>query len=872
MSMDKIYLKDYEKPGFEIRTVDLEFELHDTQTCVKNTMMIERHADIALPLVLNGEEIVLQSVHLDGRELHESEYEKDETSLRLHRLPENFILQIVTIINPEANTALDGLYKSSGIFCTQNEPEGFRRITYFLDRPDVMAVYTTKIIADKSDYPVLLSNGNLAETGDLTEGKHYAIWKDPHPKPSYLYALVAGDLGCVKDTFTTMGNKEIELNIYCDKGNEAQCSHAMDSLKNSMKWDEDRFGREYDLDIYNIVAVDSFNMGAMENKGLNIFNSHYVLADADTATDANFMGIESVIGHEYFHNWTGNRITCRDWFQLTLKEGLTVFRDQEFSADMNSRSVQRIADVKALQERQFVEDAGPTSHPIKPESYIQINNFYTATIYEKGAEVIRMIHTMIGEDAFRSGMDLYFKTFDGQAVRTEDFIWAMQEASGFDMEHFKLWYSQCGTPEVDIKTQYNKQEKSLELTLTQSYLSPTQTDQKPYLFPFKVGILDAEGNAIALKLREEGEKQPFIDRGILLVSQETQAFVFEEIEAAPILSLNQNFSAPIKLNTSYSFEEYAFLMAHDKDEFNRFEASQTLATMVLTKLIDALEHNAPMRKSEIYANAFITVLKDKNIDNSLKADMLSLPSISMLMQTRRILDVEAIYMAKNFLKREIVREYGADIRGMYDYLNTECEYEISSEEMARRKLKNTLLSYLGALKDETLALRQYHNANNMTDRLSALSVLANLRGSAKGEALSDFYERYKTNTLVMNKYLAVIASSELKETPENVKKLLDDEVFDIKVPNLVRSLIGSFARNALHFHATDGSGYRFIADKVLELDRINPQIASGLSGVFKDYRKLNETSKNLMKQELEKILNTEGLSKNVYEIVSKILV
>jgi len=871
MSMEKIYLKDYEKPPYEVKTIDLEFELHDKNTLVKSKMLVHRKADEHVPLFLNGEELELVGVVLDGRELHESEYELNELGMNLHRLPQEFILEIHNRINPEANTALDGLYKSGGIFCSQNEPEGFRRITYFIDRPDVMAVYSTKIIADKKDYPVLLSNGNLFEAGDLENGKHYAIWKDPFPKPSYLYALVAGDLGCVSDTFTTMHSREVALNIYCDKGNEAQCTHAMESLKNSMKWDEERFGREYDLDIYNIVAVDSFNMGAMENKGLNIFNSHYVLADADTATDANFMGIESVIGHEYFHNWTGNRITCRDWFQLTLKEGLTVFRDQEFSADMNTRSVQRIADVKALQERQFVEDASPTSHPIKPDAYIQINNFYTATIYEKGAEVIRMIHTLIGEEGFRAGMDLYFDTFDGQAVRTEDFIWAMQEASGFDLEHFKLWYSQSGTPEVDITTSFDKKAKTFELTLRQSYFSPTQSGQKPYFFPFKIGLINRSGHEENLELISD-EGQPFIDRGVLLISKEEEHFVFKNIKHEPVMSLNRNFSAPVKVHTVYSLEEYAFLMAHDKDEFNRFEASQTIASMVLHKLIDMIEANAPMRMSETYLEAFRKVLLDMQMDMSLKADSLTLPSITMLMQERKVLDVEAIYMARNYLKRELVRALGSDIRLQYEALNAESEYSLQSDAMARRKLKNTLLSYLGALKDDTLTYNQYTSANNMTDRLSALSILANSRGDAKEKALEDFYRRYKENTLVMNKYLSVIASSELKETPQNVRRLLDDEVFDIKVPNLVRSLIGSFARNALHFHAKDGSGYTFIADKVLELDKLNPQIASGLTGVFKDYGRLNEEAKALMKVELEKILNAEGLSKNVYEIVSKILV
>ncbi len=637
-----------------------------------------------------------------------------------------------------------------------------------------------------------------------------------------------------------------------------------------MKWDEERFGREYDLGIYNIVAVDSFNMGAMENKGLNVFNSHYVLADADTATDANFMGIESVIGHEYFHNWTGNRITCRDWFQLTLKEGLTVFRDQEFSSDLNTRAVQRIADVKALQERQFVEDASPTAHPIKPDAYIQINNFYTATIYEKGAEVIRMIHTLIGEGGFRAGMDLYFNTFDGQAVRTEDFIWAMQEASGFDLEHFKLWYSQSGTPEVDVQSVFDKAKKTLSVTLSQSFLSPTQSAQKPYFFPFKLALINPSGHECRLEL-ESDEGQSLISQGILLISKEEETFVFKGIKEAPVLSLNRNFTAPVKVHTAYSLSEYAFLMSHDKDEFNRFEASQTIASMVLHKLIDAVENNAAMSLSETYANAFSKVLLDMDMDMSLKADSLTLPSISILMQEREVLDVEAVYIARNFLKREIVRELGADILAQYSSLNKVCEYSLESKEVARRKLKNTLLSYIGALKDESPLIKQYYDSNNMTDRLAALSLLANSRGEGRIEALADFYKRYKENTLVMNKYLAVIAGSQLKETPQNVKDLLEDEVFDIKVPNLVRSLIGSFARNALHFHAIDGSGYLFIADKILELDKLNPQIASGLAGAYKDYSRLNVNAKALMKVQLEKILDAEDLSKNVYEIVSKIL-
>ena len=868
MSMEKIYLKDYEKSAYELKFIDLVFDLDDTKTLVKSKMQMQKASKSNVPLVLDGEDIELLHVEIDSRVLHESEYEKTDTSLTLHNLPETFTLEIHNLINPQENTALDGLYKSSGIFCTQNEPEGFRRITYFLDRPDVMAIYSTKVIADKKKYPVLLSNGNLFEKGNLEDGKHYAIWKDPFPKPSYLYALVAGDLGVVNDSFKTMSDRDIELNIYCDKGNEDKCSFAMESLKNSMTWDEEKFGREYDLDIYNIVAVDSFNMGAMENKGLNVFNSHYVLADADTATDANFMGIESVIGHEYFHNWTGNRITCRDWFQLTLKEGLTVFRDQEFSSDLNSRPVQRIADVKALRERQFVEDAGPTSHPIKPESYIQINNFYTATIYEKGAEVIRMIHTLIGAENFRKAMDLYFDTFDGQAVRTEDFLWAMQEASGFDLEQFKLWYSQSGTPELDISSVFKKNSNTLEIKIKQSVLSPVQAGQKPYFFPFKISLLANDGQEVSLKLQDTSS-QALLKDNILIISKESETFIFEDIQEKVIVSFNQNFSAPVKVHTAYSLSEYAFLMSYDKDEFNRFEASQTLASKVLHKLIDAVEQDKAMSLNPIFIEAFSNVLKDMDLDMSLKADMLNLPSVSMLMQDREVLDVEAIYIAINFVKRELVRELGADIKIQYLSLLDNKKYEL--KDASKRKLKNTLLAYLGALKDDALAASQYKNSNNMTDRFSALTILANSRGEAKKEALKDFYERYRENTLVMNKYLAVVASSELKETYSNVQALLSDEVFDIKVPNLVRALIGSFARNALHFHSSDGKGYKFIADKVIELDKLNPQIASGLSGVFKDYKKLNENAKALMKVELEKIVNTKDLSKNVYEIVSKIL-
>ncbi|MDH5464790.1 MAG: aminopeptidase N, partial [Thiovulaceae bacterium] len=580
--VETIYLEDYEKPPFLVEKNALTFVLDDSKTHVTNVMQIKRNARDAdaMPLVLSGENMVLDKVILDGVELHATQYELSTHSLTLHNLPHTFELEIQNIINPIENKALDGLYKSGGIFCTQNEPEGFRRITYYIDRPDVMALFETKIIARKSESPVLLSNGNLIDSGDLDDGYHYATWDDPYPKPSYLYALVAGDLGVVEDHYVTTSGRDVALKIYCDPGNEEKCQHAMSSLKSSMQWDEQRFDREYDLGIYMIVAVDSFNMGAMENKGLNIFNSHYVLANQETATDNDFLGIESVIGHEYFHNWTGNRITCRDWFQLTLKEGLTVYRDQEFSADLNDRSVQRISDVGMLRMRQFVEDASPTAHPIKPKEYIQINNFYTATVYEKGAEVIRMLDTLLGRDGFKKGMDLYFKTFDGQAITTEDFLWSMSEANGQDLSQFSLWYDQQGTPVVDVTTVYDAKAKSMQLTFRQSNFG-----KEALLIPQKIALLDDHGKAYALSLTKPSSKQPLLEKGIIVLTKEEESFVFENIHSEPFLSLNRFFSAPIKMHIKQKEGSLAFLMAHDEDDFNRFEASQVFALEVLQELL-----------------------------------------------------------------------------------------------------------------------------------------------------------------------------------------------------------------------------------------------------------------------------------------------
>ena len=860
-----IYLEAYRSAPYRIDVCELEFDIYEERTVVHNTMQIERLQNE--PLILDGEMLELDAIYCDGRAMvPEEEYELDATTLTIAALPQRCELKVVTTIYPDENTALEGLYRSGEILCTQNEPEGFRRITYFLDRPDNMCRFSTKIVADRHRYPLLLSNGNRHSEGTLDGGRHWVRWEDPFPKPSYLFALVAGDLGAVSDRFVTCSGREIELNIYCDPGNEPKCHHAMRSLKASMQWDEKVYGREYDLDIYNIVAVDSFNMGAMENKGLNIFNSHYVLADEETATDANFLGIESVIAHEYFHNWTGNRITCRDWFQLTLKEGLTVFRDQCFSADMNAATVQRISDVRALRERQFVEDAGPTAHPIKPDHYIEINNFYTATVYEKGAEVIRMIHTMLGAERFRKGTDLYFETFDGQAVRTEDFLWAMREGGGMELPEFERWYSQERTPELYVEECFDAQARTFTLELIQKVPSSVAgKPQQPYLFPLGIALFDPEGCQLPLVCATADEA--LLKREMLLISQERETFVFEGIDAMPRVSLNRGFTAPIKLQ--HDRADFAFLMMHESDGFNRYEAAQEFATATLQKIM------ASGSVDPDYVEAYGHILADGSVDAMSKSQLLELPSVSAIMLTQERIDVARIYDAIDRLKAALVAAHGTTMAAMYEALHNPAERTIDGESMGRRALKNALLDllveggYTGGYR--SICVPQYRDSVTMTDRIAALALMAHRYDEAATEALRDFYERYRDDTLVMNKYFAVCAASKQEQCLERVISLQEDPCFDMKVPNLVRSLVGTFSRNYLHFHEKGGSGYRFVAEKIIELDAINPQIASGLAGAFKLYKRMNDESRGAMKRELERILAVEGLSKNVYEIVEKIL-
>lgn len=871
-----IYLKDYQAPDYLIKTIDLVFDLEDRKTIVTSTMKIERNTDVDSQnkgLYLNGEEIKLLSVKINGELLDKTHYELADDHLKIPEVPDHFVLEIQNEVDPVANTALDGLYKSGTIFCTQCEAEGFRRITYYQDRPDVMAKFTTKIIADKSLYPVLLSNGNLIDSGDLDNGKHWALWEDPFLKPCYLFALVAGDLGLVQSTYKTVSGREIDLRVYCDKGNESKCDHAIESLKKSMKWDEDTFGLEYDLDIYMIVAVDSFNMGAMENKGLNIFNSVYVLANQETATDTNFLGIESVVGHEYFHNWTGNRITCRDWFQLTLKEGLTVYRDQEFSSDLNDRTVQRISDVQSLRSRQFVEDASPMSHPIKPSEYIEINNFYTATIYEKGSEVIRMVRTFLGKDGFRKGMDKYFELYDGQAVTTEDFLHAMSVANNnYDLEQFKLWYSQAGTPDIHVHSKYDEAAQTLSLTLDQS-CAPTkgQEHKLAYHMPFKVGLLKNNGEDFKLSLKSENANQPQLDEGILHLRKESETFVFENISEEPVLSLNRGFTAPVKVHSTISNQDLAFMMSHDSDEFNRFEAGQQLAMRTIYLMLEKNDFTVP----DSYLEAYGTLLKDRKLSDAFKSLCLSIPTESILFQGHQPIDVQGIHKARKTVLTAITSKFKNEINDLYDSLNDDGgEFKLDNDSIGRRSLKNRMISMMKYIDDEKTQNRvwnQFENATNMTDEICAFNSLISIDNEKRDLATNKFYDKWNHETLVIQKWLGALAGCSLDNTFDAVMSLESDPVYDSKVPNLFRSLVGAFCMNPVQFHHESGRGYEYAASKIIEMDDINPQIASRVAGAFGEYKKLKSSLQEKMKPQLERILAKENLSKHVYEKVSKIL-
>jgi aminopeptidase N len=865
-----ILLADYRPPAFRIESVALEFDLEPTETRVTSWLEIIRDAPSGTPLVLDGEDLTLLSVRVDGAALDQDRYTVNDRGLTIRDLPERANVEIVTTCRPAANTRLEGLYVSSNTFCTQCEAEGFRRITYFLDRPDVMAVYTVTIRADKTAAPVLLSNGNLIVEETLGDGRHRATWYDPYPKPSYLFALVAGDLAKVEDEFVTASGRTVSLRIFVEHGNEKRCDYALDALKRSMRWDEEIYGLEYDLDLFNIVAVSDFNMGAMENKSLNLFNAKYVLADPDTATDLDYALIEAIVAHEYFHNWTGNRVTCRDWFQLSLKEGLTVFRDQQFSADMRSAAVKRIEDVRQLRARQFPEDAGPLAHPVRPSSYIEINNFYTATVYEKGAEIIRMMHSVLGPKKYRAGIDLYFERHDGQAVTCDDFAAAMSDATSVDLSGLKLWYAQAGTPTVRASGSYLADQNAYELTLTQTVpKTPGQDQTEPMHIPFAVGLVGHGGGDLPLRMDGDSDGSGETTK-VLTFTEARQVFRFVDVAEAPILSLNRGFTAPINLTAAHTDEDRAFLMAHDSDSFNRWESGQQYATGLLLRMV------ADGKVSDdAFVDAIARTLDDGGLDPALLAETLALPSEEFVADRMPVVDVEAIHQARETLRGRIATRLAPRFGELYRTNRTNEPYRPDAEGAARRSLKNRALGYLDKAPDaadRALVEAQYHEADNMTDRVAALALLTDREGPERSEALEDYHQRYAHDPLVIDKWFALQARSTREDTLSDVIRLLDHPGFALNNPNKVRALIGAFAAgNPLRFHASDGAGYRFLADQVLALNTINPQIAARLLSPLGQWRRQDETRGNLMKAELERILAAPSLSRDVYEIASKSL-
>ncbi len=870
-----IYRKDYRPPEFLIDHVELRFELGEESTRVQSKLALRRNGARGGPLRLDGSELELVSLALDGEPLARHRYRHESDTLTITGVPDKFELEVVTRIRPQENTALEGLYKSGGNFCTQCEAEGFRKITFFLDRPDVMSRYGTTIVADAARYPVLLSNGNPVDGGSLSDGRHWVRWEDPFPKPCYLFALVAGDLACVEDSYRTRSGRRVVLRVYVESANLDKCEHALQSLKKAMAWDEQVFGLEYDLEIYMIVAVSDFNMGAMENKGLNVFNTKYVLARSDTATDADYRGIEGVIAHEYFHNWTGNRVTCRDWFQLSLKEGLTVFRDQEFSADMGSRAVQRIEDVRMLRAVQFLEDAGPMAHSVRPDAYMEINNFYTATVYNKGAEVVRMMHKLLGREGFRRGMDLYFERHDGQAVTCDDFVLSMEHANGADLEQFRRWYAQSGTPVLAVLADWNASEGTYTLTVSQSCPpTPGQQEKKPFHIPLAVGLIGPEGKDYPLWLRGEVDAGGASTR-VLEVRNAVETFQFVGLPARPVPSLLRGFSAPVKVEYEARDDELAFQLAHDSDDFNRWEAGQKLACRVILRLVADRRRGQPLVLDSQLTEAMRRVLVDRSGDTELRAQALSLPSEAYIGELMGEIDVDGIHAAREFVRHGVATALRQDLLSTYDDLSAAGSYSIDSVAVGRRALRNVSLAYLSAGEDsESLQLcsRQYRDADNMTDTIAALALLADRDGPEVDAALDDFYRRWQEDALVLDKWFSVQAVSSRPDVLDRVRALMEHEAFSIRNPNKVRALIGAFcAGNTVRFHDRSGRGYEFLSEQVVRLDALNPQTAARLLQPLARWKRYDPDRQTQMRSALERILGAPGLSPDVFEVASKCL-
>lgn len=857
----EIRREDYTPPSYGISSVNLEFDLTPTGTEVIAKLRFQpwKNESVGQKLRLDGEDLNLLEIAVDDDQLPESDYMVDSEGLTLLSPPtHDFTLSTRVAISPQENTRLEGLYLSNGIYCTQCEAEGFRRITYFLDRPDVMASYEVEIRAPKSEAPVLLSNGDLIASGDLSDGRHFARWRDPHKKPSYLFALVAGDLGKTSDTFTTKSGKPVDLAIWTEHDQIDKTDYAMDALKRSMAWEEEIYGLEYDLNQFNIVAISDFNMGAMENKSLNIFNAKYILANPLTATDNDYSFIESVVAHEYFHNWTGNRVTCRDWFQLSLKEGLTVFRDQQFSADMRSEPVQRIQDVRQLRARQFPEDAGPLAHPIRPDSYIEINNFYTATVYEKGAEVIRMLSHLIGWEDFRKGIDLYFERHDGTAATCDDFIDAMADASGKNLSLFRRWYSQSGTPTLHVTK--NFQDGIFELTIHQKIPpTPGQSKKEPMEMPIEVGLIGPDGKDIVSK--------------VLILNQEKQSWTFEGLKTTPVISINRSFTSPVKIDDRETDSDRSFRMAHDQDAFNRWEAGQAFAQDILIKMVEELEANqAPQIPSDFLA-AWEQILKDPNIDPAFRSLLMTLPSVETVAEAMTIANFDAIFSARQTLRNTLALANSKRLEVIWNDMQDAGDFNPSAIAAGKRALSGTVLAYLSRLPNgDSRALEATSNATNMTDKIAALSALNDMPGRARDIALQNFREDYDGQTHVLDKWFSLVATAPIPSALSDIRQAMRDPTFTLSNPNKARALIGGFvAANLTEFHREDGSGYAFHAEMTVTLDQINPQTAARMLAPLGRWRRMDEGRQSKMRIALEEIASTQGVSRDVFEIATKAL-
>ncbi|MCB5358696.1 aminopeptidase N [Vibrio lentus] len=858
------YRKDYQSPSHTISDIDLTFDLYDSASIITAVSSVKQEKESST-LVLDGEGLKLVSVLVEGTEW--TQYEQSETLLTLNDLPKDFTLTIVTEVDPEGNSALEGLYKSGGAFCTQCEAEGFRRITYYMDRPDVLVKFTTTVIADKAENPFLLSNGNRVDEGEAENGRHWVKWQDPHPKPAYLFALVAGDFDVLRDAYTTQSGRNVDLEIFVDKGNLDRANHAMVSLINSMKWDEERFNLEYDLDIYMIVAVDFFNMGAMENKGLNVFNSKFVLANDQTATDTDYLGIEAVIGHEYFHNWTGNRVTCRDWFQLSLKEGLTVFRDQEFSSDLGSRAVNRINNVRIIRGPQFAEDASPMSHPIRPEKVIEMNNFYTLTVYEKGSEVIRMIHTLLGEEGFQKGMKLYFERHDGTAATCEDFVAAMEDASGVDLSQFRLWYSQSGTPTLSVESHYDAEKREYTLT-TRQVTAPTheQTEKQALHIPLDIELYTASGEVIELQCNG----QPV--HNVLDVKEAEQTFLFENVDEQPVPSLLREFSAPVKLEYNYSDEELIFLMVNARNEFSRWDAGQMLLAKYIRSNVDNIQQGQKFALSSEVVDAFRGVLLSDSLEPAFIAEMLSLPSHNEVSGWYERVDIDAVASVLHSMKVTLAKELEDELAAVY-HSNALAEYTIDHDSIGKRTLRKVCLSYLAHTeKGNDLVVAMYQQANNMTDTMAAMGAANSAQLPCRETLMADYSDKWKHDGLVMDKWFALQGTNPSSNALEVIKASMSHQAFSLKNPNRTRNLVGSFLNmNPVQFHDKSGQGYEFAGEILRELNSSNPQVASRLIDPLLKFRKYDEERQALIKKELETLKNMDNLAKDLFEKVTKAL-